>query len=74
MLLKIFTSKTNKMKNKTKQHTICCGVLEQMTLGWIKLEDGTKCAPFVYGKGIEMLRVNHCPSCGKYVRNEIIGP
>jgi hypothetical protein len=48
---------------------ICCGVLEQMNLGWMKLEDGTKCMPFIYGKGTEKLRVNNCPSCGKYVRD-----
>lgn len=48
---------------------VCCGVLEKMNLGWMKLEDGTKCMPYIKGHSDEvMYRVNNCPSCGKYVR------
>lgn len=49
---------------------ICCGVLEQMQLGWMKLEDGTRCMPYIKGHSEEnMYRVNNCPSCGKYIRD-----
>ena len=51
-----------------KPNVICCGVLEKMELGWMELEDGTKCMPYIKGNQDEnMYRVNHCPSCGKYV-------
>lgn len=49
---------------------VCCGVLEKMNFGWMKLEDGTKCIPYIKGHSDEvMYRVNNCPSCGKYVRD-----
>lgn len=52
---------------------ICCGVLEQMNLGWMKLEGGTKCMPYIKGHSDENLyRINNCPSCGKYVRDVLI--
>ena len=52
---------------------VCCGVLEKMNLGWMKLEDGTKCMPYIKGHSDEvMYRVNNCPSCGKYVRDVMI--
>jgi hypothetical protein len=39
-----------------------------MELGWMLQEDGTKCMPYINGHSDEnMYRVNHCPSCGKYV-------
>lgn len=51
-------------------NVVCCGVLEKMNLGWMKLEDGTKCMPYIKGHSDEnMYRVNNCPSCGKYVRD-----
>ena len=54
---------------------ICCGVLERMELGWMKLEDGTRCMPYIKGNSDEnMYRVNNCPSCGKYVRDVMIEP
>ena len=52
---------------------VCCGVLEKMNLGWMKLEDGTKCMPYIKGHSDEiMYRVNNCPSCGKYIRDVMI--
>ena len=52
---------------------VCCGVLEKMNLGWMKLEDGTRCMPYIKGHSDEvMYRVNNCPSCGKYVRDVMI--
>ena len=52
---------------------VCCGVLEKMNLGWMKLEDGTKCMPYIKGHSDEVVyRVNNCPSCGKYVRDVMI--
>ena len=54
---------------------VCCGVLEKMNLGWMKLEDGTKCMPYIKGHSDEnMYRVNNCPSCGKYVRDVMVEP
>lgn len=58
-----------------KTNVICCGVLEKMNLGWMKLEDGTKCMPYIKGHSDEvMYRVNNCPSCGKYVRDVMVEP
>jgi hypothetical protein len=54
---------------------ICCGVLERMELGWMKLEDGTRCMPYIKGHSDEnMYKVNNCPSCGKYVRDVMVEP
>ena len=58
-----------------KPNVICCGVLELMQLGWMKLGDGRKCMPYIDGHSDEnMYRVNNCPSCGKYVRDVIVEP
>lgn len=58
-----------------KTDVICCGVLEKMELGWMKLEDGTRCMPYIKGHSDEkMYRVNNCPSCGKYVRDVMVEP
>ena len=53
---------------------VCCGILEKMNIGWMKLEDGRLCMPYIIGKKHDetMYRVNNCPSCGKYVRDIII--
>ena len=59
-----------KTKPCTMHDVACCGVLEKMNLGWMKLEDGTRCMPYIRGRSGEvMYRVNYCPSCGKYVRD-----
>ena len=58
-----------------KTDVICCGVLERMQLGWMQLEDGTRCMPYIKGHSDEnMYRVNNCPSCGKYVRDIMVEP
>lgn len=65
----------NEELNTPLQQTdvICCGVLEKMELGWMKLEDGIKCLPYIKGHSDEnMYRVNNCPSCGKYVRDVMV--
>ena len=57
----------------TIPRVICCGVLEKMNLGWMKLEDGTKCMPHIKGHSDDnKYRVNNCPSCGKYVRDVMV--
>ena len=57
----------------SKTNVVCCGVLEKMNLGWMILEDGTKCMPYIKGRSDEnMYRVNNCPSCGKNVRGVMI--
>jgi ribosomal protein L32 len=59
----------------SKPHVICCGVLERMQLGWMELEDGTRCMPYIKGHSDDnMYRVNNCPSCGKYVRDVMVEP
>jgi len=68
---------SNEKFNATSHKTdlICCGVLEKMNLGWMKLEDGTKCMPYIKGLSDEnMYRVNNCPYCGKYVRDVMVEP
>ena len=64
-------SKEQTENNPCTMHDVaCCGVLEKMNLGWMKLEDGTRCMPYIKGRlGDVMYRVNNCPSCGKYVRD-----
>lgn len=62
-------------KETSSTDTICCDVLERMELGWMTLEDGSKCMPYIKGHSDEnMYRVNNCPSCGKYVRDIIVEP
>lgn len=53
---------------------VCCGVLETLNIRWMLLEEtGEKCMPFIYSRdGDIMYRVNHCPSCGTYVRDIVI--
>lgn len=68
-------SKKATTKTLSKANVICCGVLEQMKLVWMELEDGTKCMPCFNGHSDEtMYRVNYCPSCGKYVRGVMVDP
>jgi len=51
----------------------CCDVLEKIDIHWMKFDDGDKCAPYVIGKNDQtMYRVNHCPSCGKYIRDIVL--
>jgi hypothetical protein len=58
-----------------KADVICCGFLERMQLGWMKLEDGSKCMPYIKGHSDEnMYRVNNCPSCGKHIRDVMVKP
>jgi hypothetical protein len=58
-----------------KTDVTCCGVFERMQLGWMKLENGTRCMPYIKGHSDEiMYRVNNCPSCGKYVRDVMVEP
>lgn len=67
------TDKKNFNATSHKNDVICCGVLEKINLGWMKLEDGTKCMPYIKGHSDEiMYRINNCPSCGKYVRDVMV--
>ena len=53
----------------------CCGNLEKININWMVLEDGTKIMPFLEDKNDNTKwRVNHCPSCGAYVRDCTIQP
>lgn len=53
---------------------MCCDSFDKFAFGWMKLEDGTNCMPYIYGNDNEMMRINNCPSCGKYVRDIMIAP
>ena len=65
--------KETKTTQLPKDDVICCGVLERMELGWMKLEDGSKCMPYIEGNNDnKKYRVNNCPSCGAYVRDCIV--
>jgi len=56
-------NKEPEIKPYTIHNVVCCGVLEKMNLGWMKLEDGTKCMPYIKGRLDELMyRVNNCPS------------
>ena len=67
--------KTADIQNKDNENVICCGVLERMEIGWMKLGDGTRCMPYIKGHSDEnRYRVNNCPSCGKYVRDVMVEP
>lgn len=69
------TSLENENQPSCLGDVICCGVLELMELGWMKLENGTKCMPYIKGHSDEnRYRVNNCPSCGKYVRDVLVEP
>lgn len=58
-----------------KKQPVCCGVLEKMRIHWMTMEDGSRCMPYIIGQwNTNMYRVNHCPSCGKYVRDVILNP
>lgn len=49
----------------------CCEVFDRMEINYMFTEDGRKCMPHLasYQDCFERLRVNYCPSCGKYVRD-----
>ena len=60
-------------KAMNAEPVICCGVLERMQIGWMRLDDGSKCMPYILGHSdSNRYRVNNCPSCGKYVRDVIV--
>jgi hypothetical protein len=63
------TSQTDEPRPLNKHGVVCCGVLEQMLIAWMVLPDGKKVMPYIPGENGEMWRVNHCPSCGAYVRD-----
>lgn len=65
---------TSENGNSTKPPVICCGVLEKMLIAWMVMEDGTKVMPFISGDDGSKYRVNHCPSCGAYVRDVQLKP
>lgn len=59
-----------KLKN---QAPICCGVLEELDILWLTLEDGTKCIPVIKGSVYTILhRLNYCPFFGTYIRDIVI--
>ena len=65
---------TTEPQHDAKLPVICCGVLEKMIIAWMVMEDGTKVMPFIAGDDGNKYRVNHCPSCGAYVRDVQVKP
>jgi hypothetical protein len=60
-------------KNDTLLNSVCCDVLDRMSIKWMFLDDGARCMPYINGYSDEnMYRINYCPSCGKYIRSIII--
>ncbi len=62
------------METKKELENVCCCVLEKINIGWMYLDDGSRCLPYISNFKGDMYRVNYCPSCGKYVRDIIILP
>ena len=68
-------SDTNQAEQLRENAVICCGNLEKMNIDWMITEDGVKLMPFISDKiDNTNWRVNHCPSCGFYVRDCVIQP
>lgn len=44
-----FIEEYNKEIKTTKDNIVCCGVLERMKLGWMKIKDGAKGMPYIEG-------------------------
>ena len=65
---------TTEPQHDAKLPVICCGVLEKMIIAWMVMEDGTRVMPFIAGDDGNQYRVNHCPSCGAYVRDVQVKP
>ena len=58
-----------------KENTLCCDVLDKMDLKWMYLANGVKLMPYIENKsGTIKYRVNHCPSCGAYIRDIELKP
>lgn len=61
------------IQNDEEKTQFCCEVLEKLNIGWMVLENGDKCLPYIRGHSDEnMYKVNYCPSCGKYIRGLVI--
>ena len=63
------------MKNefsKTEQPCtiLCCDSFKEFIpqFGWFKTDDRVCLMPYIKS-GEKKMRINHCPSCGKYVRD-----
>lgn len=60
-------------KRPTGNIPICCGVLERLNIGWMRLLDGTLCMPYIDGHSDDnRYRINNCPSCGTYIREIMV--
>jgi hypothetical protein len=50
-----------------------CDVLETMNIGWMQLDEKSKCLAYIKGDNNEVTyRINYCPSCGKNIRGLIL--
>ena len=62
----------DKLKTKpcTIHNVVCCDSFKEFIpqFGWFKTEDRVCLMPYIQC-GEKKMRINHCPSCGKYVRD-----
>lgn len=49
---------------------MCCDAFEKFIpiFSWMKQENGPYCMPYLQSGNLKM-RINHCPSCGAYIRD-----
>jgi hypothetical protein len=49
---------------------MCCDSFKKFIpiFGWMQIEDKICLMPYIQC-GEQKMRINHCPSCGKYVRD-----
>lgn len=65
----------SKKDSKTEQSCIihgdvCCDSFKEFIpqFGWLETDDRVCLMPYIQC-GEKKMRINHCPSCGKYVRD-----
>ena len=65
------STKDSKTEQPCTIHSVvCCDSFKEFIpqFGWFKTEDGFCLMPYIQC-GEKKMRINHCPSCGKYVRD-----
>jgi hypothetical protein len=68
-------SSTGQMPLSDAAGSPCCGVWPEIadTFGWMQDGTGNRRMPYLPANGV-LWRINHCPSCGRYVRDVVIRP
>jgi hypothetical protein len=59
--------------NWTPTSPVCCGVLEKFAhIKWMELPVSKKLIPYMAARDGSYIQVDHCPSCGAYVRDCVV--